>query len=159
MIINRSQWGAAPPRGGTPRPLQVVDQGFIHYADVHESIPTASEANEAAICRAIQQYHFSRGYVDIAYEWMVGQTGDLYVGRDPHIEDASTCHNNRNGYGICVLTDGPISPAAQVGVVFAMNIGHLAYPNLKRTPLPHRAVCVTACPGDIITRWIQSTHW
>jgi hypothetical protein len=157
IIISRNAWGAQPPRGGTPRSLSEVDTGFIHYSDVHESIDT--EAAEAQQVRAIQAYHLSKGYVDIAYEALVGATGNIYVGRANNIWDASTCNNNRNGYGICALTDGFITKAQANSIQFAMVLGHLKFPNLARTPKPHSAACATSCPGDTIRAWIGTVHW
>ena len=160
VIVTRKQWGAAPPNGAyTPRSVGDVDTCFIHYSDTHESIPAPSEANDAEVVRAIQRFHLSRGYTDIAYEALVGANGDLYVGRPNWAWDASTCNNNRNGYGICVLSDGPITKAQASSVRFAVALGRLAFPNMGHTPKPHSAACATACPGDTIRQWIGAQSW
>ena len=159
-IISRQQWGARPPVGGyTARDRSVVDTCFIHYSDTHETIPPLGEASDAEVVRAIQAHHQQTGYVDIAYEALVGAAGDIFVGRPNWAYDASTCNNNRNGYGICVLSDGPITRAQQGSVRFCVALGHLAFPNLTRQPEPHSAACATACPGDQIRAWIASSSW
>lgn len=159
VIVGRAAWGARPSLPGTPRSYDAVDTCFIHYSDSHESIPPPSIAGDAATVRAIQAYHMSRGYVDIAYEAIVGASGDIFVGRANDIDDASTCNNNHNGFGICVLSDGPITPAQQFSVRFCVALGHLRFPRLARVPKPHRAACATACPGDAITHWIGAVQW
>lgn len=159
VIISREQWGAQPTRGGTPRALTDVDTCFLHYSDTHESIPSPPVAGDAATVRAIQAYHFSRGYVDIAYEAIIGGAGDIFVGRANDITDASTCNNNRNGYGVCVLTDYWLTAAQAHAVRFCVELGRLRFPNMAAKPKPHRAACSTACPGDVITAWIDLVAW
>jgi hypothetical protein len=160
IIVSRKAWGAAPPNNAyTVRDRSVVDTCFIHYSDTHESIPAPSEAADAQVVRAIQAYHQSKGYVDIAYEAIVGGNGDIFVGRPNWAYDASTCNNNRNGYGICVLSDGPISGPQRLSVRFCVALGHLAFPNLRRQLEPHSAACPTACPGDTIRAWIPTVNW
>ncbi len=160
LLIDRAGWGARPARPGTPRHLSEVDTCFIHYSDTHENIPPPSVAGDAVTVRAIQADHMDRrGFVDIAYEALVGARGDIFFGRSPDIADASTCNNNRNGFGICVLTDGPITVAQQFSVRYCIALGHLAFPNLARTPKPHSAACATACPGDPIRAWMKGVAW
>jgi hypothetical protein len=159
LIVSRAQWGAAPARPGTPRTVDEVTDTFIHYTDVHENIPTASEASEAAIVRAIQAHHMATGYVDIAYEGLVGFGGNIYEGRASDIWDGSTCNNNRNGYGLCFLTDGLITHPQGDSMRFAVALGRLHFPNMARVPLPHSSQCPTACPGNEIRRWINHQKW
>lgn len=160
LIITRAQWGAQPPRGaGTPRNLHDVDTTFLHYSDTHNSIPSPSVAADAQVVRAIQAYHFSRGYVDIAYEALVGASGDIFVGRANDIYDAATCNNNRNGYSICALTDHWITSAQADSIRFCVALGRLKFPNLAHVPKPHSAACATACPGDAIRAWIGHVTW
>lgn len=159
-IISRQAWGAAPPIGAyTPRSIGYVRTCFVHYSDTHESIPALGEASDAEIVRAIQQDHFRRGYVDIAYEAIVGGAGDIFVGRPNWAYDASTCNHNHDGYGICVLSDGPITGAQAGSVRFCVALGRLAFPNMAHVPEPHSAACPTACPGDQIRAWIAATAW
>lgn len=160
VIIPRTAWGARPVHGSyTPRGLDEVTDCFIHYSDTHESIPPPSVASDAGTVRAIQAYHLSRGYVDIAYEALVGPSGDIFVGRPNDAFDAGTCNNNRNGYSICVLTDYWITPAQAGAVKFCVGLGRAKFPNLGRVPKPHSQACATACPGDAVRAWIGSTSW
>lgn len=159
QIIQRVQWGAAEPLPGTPRSHDDVTLCFLHYSDTHESIPAPGTVEDEVVVRAIQAYHMSKGYVDIAYEGLVGANGTVFVGRSGDIDDASTCNNNRNGYGICVLSDGPITPAQESSVRWLVDIGRLVYPNMNPHPLPHSFACATACPGDTIRTWMMNTQW
>ena len=159
MIVTREMWGARAPLPGTPRDLKDVTTCYLHYSDTHESIPPPSVASDAGTVRAIQAYHMSKGYVDIAYEALVGPSGDIFVGRANDIYDASTCNHNLDGYGICCLTDGPITMPQAGSVKFCLALGELRFPNLSRVPKPHSAACPTACPGNSIRYWIATTKW
>lgn len=159
VIVSRDGWGARPPLPGTPRDYADVTRCFIHYSDTHESIPPPSVAGDAGTVRAIQAYHMSKGYVDIAYEAIVGPTGDIFVGRANDIADASTCNNNRNGYGICLLSDGPITAPQAQSAWFCVALGRLRFPNMYAVPEPHSAACATRCPGDAIRYWIAHAKW
>lgn len=159
-FVSRAQWGARPPHGAyTPRALTDVDTVFVHYSDTHESIPPPGTASDAATVRAIQAHHLATGYVDIAYEALIGGNGSIFVGRPNDVWDASTCHNNRNGAGICVLSDGPITPAQERSVQFLVGLCRLKFPNVARTPRPHSSACATACPGNTIRAWMASVNW
>lgn len=155
-VIDRAGWGAKPALHVTPRTLDAISAFYVHYSDTHESIPSPSEASDEAVIRAIQAYHFSRGYADIAYAALVGGDGTIYLGRPNDAVQAAVYGHNHDEWSVCLLTDGPATPAQEFSVRFLLYLGVLNFHSMSHTPLPHSAAVATACPGDELRAWIAS---
>src|SRR5690606_11936117 len=91
------------------------------------------------------------GWTDIAYSWLVGQSGHRYEGRGWGVVGGHTAGHNSTSYGICAVgnfeTADP-SPELIEGIAVTIadgiRSGHIA----RDARIDgHRDVGSTACPG------------
>ncbi|MEL6612945.1 MAG: peptidoglycan recognition family protein [Bacteroidota bacterium] len=82
--VDRTGWSAAPTRS-------MADNGPIRHVTVHHTYTEVGPDGEAAHVRAIQTMHQGgeRQWGDIAYHYLIGPSGTVYVGRDEAFVPAS----------------------------------------------------------------------
>ena len=164
-VITRAAWGADESlRFGTggeeifPVEYQAVEHVIIHHAD------TANFNDPVLEMRSIYYFHaITRGWGDIAYNYLVDFMGNVYEGRVGG-EGAVGCHAegyNAGSCGICLMGrffEDPTTPEMHNAIVWitswaARNLDPTgAAPFNDITSLPticgHRDVNDTTCPGD-----------
>ena len=164
-LISRAAWGADESlrfgRGGEeifPVEYQQVEHVIIHHAD------TANFNDPVLEMRSIYYFHaITRGWGDIAYNYLVDFMGNVYEGRVGG-EDAVGCHAegyNAGSCGICLMGrffNDPTTPEMHNAIVWitswaARNLDPTdAAPFHDISSLPticgHRDVNNTTCPGD-----------
>jgi uncharacterized protein YgiM (DUF1202 family) len=164
-LITRAAWGADESLrfgmgGGERFPVeyQPVEHVVIHHAD------TANFNDPVLEMRSIYYFHaITRGWGDIAYNYLVDFMGNVYEGRVGG-EGAVGCHAegyNAGSCGICLMGrffDDPTTPEMHNAIVWisswaARNLDPTgAAPFHDITSLPticgHRDVNDTTCPGD-----------
>ncbi|MEV5339785.1 FG-GAP-like repeat-containing protein [Streptomyces sp. NPDC052676] len=79
-IITQEQWGASTDYDGTPSYGTDIKAAVIHHTGI-DADNTISCAESAARLRSIQQAHFSQGYFDIGYNFVVDKCGQIFEGR------------------------------------------------------------------------------
>jgi hypothetical protein len=164
-LITRAGWGADESlRFGTggeeifPVEYQPVEHVIIHHAD------TANFNDPVLEMRSIYYFHaITRGWGDIAYNYLVDFMGNVYEGRVGG-ESAVGCHAegyNAGSCGICLMGrffEDPTTPEMHNAIVWitswaARNLDPTgAAPFYDIPSLPtisgHRDVNNTTCPGD-----------
>ena len=155
-IRMREAWGARPYRG-TVRLNSSLRRGLIHHT-VNSN--TYSRDQVPSMLRSIQAYHQdTRGWADIAYNFVVDRFGTLWEGRarsyeDPVIGSASSGDETGN-VTVAFLGDGSrYTPSSSV----LRSMGRLLGWKLRRhglTPtraniMGHRDIGQTSCPGDAL---------
>jgi hypothetical protein len=99
-IISRAQWGANPAYLNLPCPGIAPDlkMAFVHHSDTTNSY-TASQS--AGIVRGIYAYHTNtRGYCDIAYNFLIDKYGQIFEGRNGGItNNVIGAHTGGYNYG------------------------------------------------------------
>jgi hypothetical protein len=83
-IIPCAEWGAAPARGAivsAGRPKRIIFHHTAgHHAELdHKSGETYTEA--VGYAKAVQQSHFSRGWLDTGNNFLVTRSGHVFEGR------------------------------------------------------------------------------
>lgn len=157
-IVSRAQWGAQPARPGCTRWSPGQPTG--HTGHWEGSGGHTDHSQCAAEVRSIQAYHFSKGYFDIAYNWIVCIHGVIFEGRPVGaFESAAQRGGNPLRVAICGMWGPtfPFSSAAQAAFAWLVTndpansrgrlIGHADEPT-----------CATGCPGDI-EPWIRAGQW
>jgi N-acetylmuramoyl-L-alanine amidase/Bacterial SH3 domain len=164
-LITRAGWGADESlrygRGGEeifPVEYQPVEHVIIHHAD------TANFNDPVLEMRSIYYFHaITRGWGDIAYNYLVDFMGNVYEGRVGG-EDAVGCHAegyNAGSCGICLMGryfEDPTTPEMHNAIVWisswaARNLdptGAAPFHDIASLPTlcGHRDVNNTSCPGD-----------
>ena len=152
-IISREDWGARAPKYTYPLPVYPVKVVYIHHGASPK--PDATLDAEASVVRSYQRYHMdTRGWSDIAYNLLVGDSGNGYEGRGYRNQGGATGNNlDRSSLSICYIGNGSsrVSDAALDAIVFLIDLGisagHIS-PNV--TVKGHRDGYSTSCPGDAL---------
>ncbi|XP_043285695.1 peptidoglycan-recognition protein LE-like isoform X2 [Venturia canescens] len=162
-FVQRNDWLAQPPQD-LPTKLSKLPAPYViisHTAT--ESCNTMSDCKLRV--RTIQTYHVeSQNFSDIAYNFLVGGDGFVYVGRDWDIEGAHAHGWNDKSIGLSFIgtfNDIPPNKLQLQGAIKLLELGvELDKLMVNYTLLGHRQVSKTLSPGqklfDIITSW---KHW
>lgn len=167
-IVTREQWGADESlRRGAP------DFAPIGRAIVHHTVTATNERDPAGRLRAIQEFHVrSKGWADIAYNFLVDNAGLVYEGRFARSYGPGEVHDGEDGAGLGVVgahargyntgsvgiailgdySDGGVTPTGAaldaVTAVVAWKFGARGIDPAAGTFIGHRDVVSTGCPGD-----------
>ncbi|KAK9302106.1 hypothetical protein QLX08_005824 [Tetragonisca angustula] len=161
-FIERNEWGAQPPvtnliKMNLPVPYVIISHTVTEFCE------TRSEC--IFFVRNTQTYHIeSRKYSDIAYNFLVGGDGYVYVGRSWDYMGAHAFGFNNRSIGISFIGtfNTVVPPKSQLHA--AQRIIELGVENGKIAPdyklLGHRQVSRTLSPGNALYSVIQTwTHW
>lgn len=113
-IITRAEWDALPAKGRgnviAARPKGVT----VHWVGGRSPLGLTDHARCFIQVRGIQRYHQSKGYVDIAYNYLPCPHGDVFEGRGLLIGSGAngTTAGNRDWYAVCALV-GPGDPLTE----------------------------------------------
>ncbi|WP_250404017.1 FG-GAP-like repeat-containing protein [Streptomyces cellostaticus] len=105
-VVTQAEWGASTDYDGTPSYGTEIKAAVIHHTGV-DSDNAVSCADSRARMRTIQQEHFSRGYYDIGYNFVVDRCGQIFEGRsggmDLPVVGAHDIGFNTNTLGISYI--------------------------------------------------------
>lgn len=151
QFVTRAEWGARPPRQRTAMPLPQRNV-WVH----HGTGPSGPDP--AALVRSYQAYHMdSRGYSDIAYNWLVDSGGRIYEGRGWGVKGGHTLGHNSSSHAVCYvgdsdqgLTDAAVGSIAAV-IREGVRVGAVSGdPHIGgHRDAPGNS---TSCPGDALER-------
>jgi hypothetical protein len=160
-LVTREEWGAVPPNleafgeHGQFDPVTNPTGWLVYDRPLAEVLTTLIVHHSASALdgpRDIQKLHMERrGYADVAYHYLIGYQGQLYVGRDVHVRGAHTAGFNTGTVGACLLgnfqNQQPAAAQLDTRRILAANlaatvgIGYLAS---HQDFLPGE----TLCPGE-----------
>lgn len=156
-LITRAAWGARRPKS-EPMRIGTVDGVAVHW----EGPPIGAHPHAACADRvqSIQRFHMdTRGWNDIAYNFVVCPHGSVYEGRGWGARSAAngTQMANEHYHAVCYLggEGDPFTSAAKSAIVQAVAESRRRYP-AGSAVVPHSVFRPTACPGDVIRRWLAS---
>lgn len=159
--VSRSDWGASA-RGATTssHPIGSTLGVTLHWEGPHMGAFDHSRCAEKV--RGIQRFHKdSRGWADIAYNFLVCPHGYVFEGRGVGVTSAANgdTQPNDDWYAVCYLGgegDG-FTDDGKAGMVDAVR--HLRKNGAGPRVNGHRDHKSTACPGDDIYRWLQTADF
>ncbi|MGH3496144.1 MAG: N-acetylmuramoyl-L-alanine amidase [Nocardioidaceae bacterium] len=175
QIITRAQWGADPKLGNqcwAPRYGSAAKMVFIHHTAGSNSY---SAADSPAIVRSIYAYHTqSRGWCDIAYNFLVDKYGNIFEGRrggmTKPVRGAHAGNYNTDSVGISLMGN---FDTAHVTARMANATVRLVGWRLGTSYMPvtgkvfiydkrfnrisgHRDAMQTDCPGTYAYAWLPT---
>jgi hypothetical protein len=161
-LVTRKQWGARDPSCVTKLKRSQVKGVAVHYT-ASNADEQADHKNCAARVRGIQNYHMgTKGWCDIAYNFVVCKHGSIFVGRGWWNRSAAQGTNSGNDsyIAVCFLGDDTkgrddvtqAGRAAYLRVFARFGVWYLRKPELR----PHSSFTSTSCPGDELRRWIAN---
>lgn len=91
-LITRAGWGGGKTGGETGKPAQTVEQtaADIRFISIHNF--AGPKDKEAIRIKSNQGGHRERGFGDIAYHFIVGDSGQIYEGRRTTLAPASNTY-------------------------------------------------------------------
>ena len=148
-IISRDIWGALPPKNAYSKNIAEKMGLAVHYTAMTTAVDYKDELKQL---KNIQKFHqVDRGWNDIGYSFLVGNTGRVYEGRGFGNRPASQGSNtgNKNYYSICWLGDAVGTPSKEALASIKQLWKHIGG-EIK----PHKEFKQTSCPGLYLTSWI-----
>jgi len=150
-IVPRNEWGARPPRWTTPN-LKHRPVVYIHHA----ADPKPSRFGEDAEARKFQNGHMdTRGWSDLAYNFLVTPSGRVLEGRGWGIRPGATRNHNSESVAVCFMgyfhkpvNEKPSAEAIAACVWLIRQGIDAGWLTSNVQVLGHRNVARTACPGD-----------
>lgn len=154
-ILPRSAWGARAP---TCRSLTNPYRLVVH----HTASPTNDTFTPEARLRQTQAYHMdSRGYCDVAYNFLMSRDARVWEGRGDGVLGGHTLNQNAGNMALCIIgtyTTDTLTPQQSCALA-----GWMAWQStrhgiaLNRTNIKgHREWGSTACPGDTVFAQLNS---
>lgn len=154
-ILPRSAWGARAP---TCRSLTSPYRLVVH----HTASPTNDSFTPEARLRQTQAYHMdSRGYCDVAYNFLMSRDARVWEGRGDGVLGGHTLNQNAGNMALCIIgtyTTDTLTPQQSCALA-----GWMAWQStrhgiaLNRTNIKgHREWGSTACPGDTVFAQLNS---
>lgn len=148
-IVTRAQWGAKSPTNRIATTWGRRTEFVVHHS---EGPPTAT-------VRSIQDFHMgrSRGWSDIAYNFLVRDDGTIYEGRGWLTVGAHATGHNTSGIGVCYIGyDAPTDKAkASIRALYTYACAQAGHQLLAKGhgQLSQNS---TDCPGSVLLAWVKA---
>lgn len=147
-IVTRKEWGA--DETGLKVYTTTWAKRTGHYTHYSAGPPGQS-------VRSIQDYHLSKGWGDIGYNWLVDADGLLYEGRRGtwFAIGAHAADNNTANIGTCFIgRDSDVTEAAKRTIRWVYDEAcRLSGRSLAKRY--HSMTSPTTCPGDTLRAWVS----
>lgn len=152
-FFSRADCGLLPPKS-----ITLFEAGQPTTATVHwvGSSGIAVQDDYRALWRSIQQHAFSKGLVDIDYNFGVTWQGDVLEGRGLQRQSGAQHYGNRTSLAICYIEAKPLTDAAKAAIERLAN-GMLIHPHNYWNKYTN--IYQTSCPGPEITAWCNGPHY
>ncbi|XP_078042315.1 peptidoglycan-recognition protein LC isoform X2 [Augochlora pura] len=161
-FIERNEWGAQPPSNPLAKLVLPVPYVIISHTATEGCIKQSECTHRV---RFAQTFHIeSRNWSDIAYNFLVGGDGYVYIGRDWDYIGAHAFGYNNVSIGISFIgTFNTVKPnnrqlhAAKKLIDLGVKKGKIAK---DYKLIGHRQVSATLSPGDVLFNIIKTwPHW
>lgn len=158
--VSRSAWGARAPESRSNLNLGQLRGVAVHYEGADSSKVGHDGCDDRV--RAIQRFHMdTRGWADIAYNWLVCRHGVIFEGRGWGIRSAANGTNDGNAsfHAVCYLDDdqADVQDATPEALsALALVIRTARSKGWGSEVKPHSYFKATACPGNELRAWISS---
>lgn len=160
-LTRRQEWGARPPRSRVVGNLSSFTTGHWNGPKVTVNGRTSWDHSHCPrLVRGIQNFHMDgRGWVDIAYNFVVCPHGSIFEGRGFNVCNAANGTNtgNKTSHAVMWLSGqgNPFTEQEKLGFIGAVKLIS------ENTTAPYKAIGhrdhkATDCPGDERYAWIKA---
>jgi hypothetical protein len=150
-VITTQEWRAAPPRGKFAPRGRLRELIVHHTAFATSGIGGTSFEAEARHMRAIQRWHFDRGFATIGYHLVISPSGRVFAGRPLNALGAHTKGYNTGSVGICLMGNFQLERPTPAALTSLHDVRTEIVPGGASVPLKghreHPGHASTACPG------------
>jgi N-acetylmuramoyl-L-alanine amidase len=149
-VIARDSWGAKPNKTKFSK-LGEVKGLVVHWSAYPIAVGNQAEIDQVKKIQALHQN--DRGWNDIAYNFLVGDTGQIYEGRGWGNRSAAQGGNSReeinfnNKHYVAVCWLGGINPTDKPSAKAIESVKWI-YEQVGGELRPHSSFKQTSCPGD-----------
>jgi len=130
---------------------------IVHHSGGTDANPLADTSNQTF--EIIRDYHISKDWGDIGYNWVIEKSGKICKGRDEAIDGAHTIGMNQQSIGICLIGNFDLTaPTKEQEDSLKIVCKDLMtrYPILKGQVFPHRKYAQKTCYGKrLADDWAQ----
>lgn len=165
----RSTWRPEPAdTRNMDRASGVWSRLTVHHTNM-EGIPApragAGEADNAAYMRRLQRAHqLNNGWADLGYQFVIDADGRLWEGRGldyvgAHAGRRGGRNNNLENIGISLMGNFEHASPTQAALrtlSSTLDSFRTRYGIARTAVYGHREFKNTACPGDVLMRWVSS---
>lgn len=159
-IDSRAAVGLRSPRSVSTNIRAAAGGLAVHHGGDAQGIPASdSHARCRLRVRGWQDFHMGsapvgRGWVDLAYNWVVCQHGVLMVGRGFGVRSAANGSNDGNDryLACCWLGGGDEQPTVAAKTAIEWLVGEIRRRGAGTDVQPHRHFFPTTCPGDALAK-------
>jgi hypothetical protein len=150
-VIRRAEWGAKPPTEAyTPDPVK-------HFFTIHHTQSHYPKTYDESVAEMqfIQDFHQNgRGWIDIAYHFLIDPMGNIFEGRPISVLGAHVKSHNTANVGISIMGNyhpPQHDPITQQTLNSFVSVGRYlkdTYEVDVSSFYAHREIGQTDCPGD-----------
>ena len=155
-LVTRRAWRAEPAR--LPRwrrgALRTV---VLHHTDMPTAALESDVSAEAAYLRALQRRHFSWGFADIGYHFVVVPSGRIFLGRPVWSLGAHVGGHNAGTVGIALAGDFNVERPTPEAIDSAGYVLHRLVAGAADVPLlGHQDLAPKDCPGRFLHPYVRT---
>ena len=157
FVIPKNSWGkTVDEKACKPHTIQHIS---IH----HTATPSTNNRKTPSRIRGYQRYHQSKGWMDIAYHFLIDLEGNIYQGRN--IECAGDTATNYDPTGhLLIVMEGNFeqqqpTPKALRSLAQLMTWGSHTYTVAPTQFFQHRDLAKTKCPGKHLSALLASDEF
>lgn len=159
--VHRAAWGAADPRSRPTVLLASRVDAIVYHYTAANSDEQADHKNCAGRVRGIQRFHqHTRGWNDIAYNYLTCKHGYIYEGRGIENKSAATGFHNSHTLAVCFLGDDTVERDDVTAAGRAALVEITRWIRQRRPAASqykgHRDYMATSCPGNELYNYIHS---
>jgi N-acetylmuramoyl-L-alanine amidase len=148
-FITRAHWGALPAKA--PYSAFTARRGIVVHHGA--SATPATRDGSTATVRSYQRTHLNHPtepYIDIAYNVLVSQQGDVYEGRGFENRGGAngTSEANAEYLSVCFIGNGAGAVSRAAIEAFRWVIAEARRRGFGNAVLPHQLFKQTSCPGS-----------
>ena len=156
-IITRAQWGFDGWLDPKDPPNTVNEKTQRTEFFTHYNGPPTRYRTGTVVPRIVHDIHKGNGWKGIGYGHVVDNAGTIYEGRGFNLQGSHCPNHNVSGYSAMGdIGEGETPSAAMLASIRWLYEEAQRRTGKALTKKGHRDGTATACPGDVLYRWVRN---